>query len=76
MQQREVLNSTPVGRLTPPDVTQQGIELFAVCAKKASMGGETPIKREARDKIGQERFQAQGKRYLQELRKTAMIEYR
>jgi len=75
-QQREVLNNTPVGRLTPPDLTQQGIELFAVCAKKATVGGETPLKREVRDKIGQERFQAQGKRYLQELRKNAMIEYR
>ena len=31
---------------------------------------------EARDKMMQERFQAQGKRYLQELRKSAMIEYR
>jgi peptidyl-prolyl cis-trans isomerase SurA len=76
VQQREVLNNTPVGRLTPPDVTQQGIELFAVCDKKASKGGDSPIKRETREKIGQERFVAQGKRYLQELRKSAMIEYR
>ena len=75
-QQREVLATTPVGKLTPPEVTQQGIELFAVCAKKETAGGETPIKREVRDKLGQERFVAQGKRYLQELRKNAMIEYR
>jgi peptidyl-prolyl cis-trans isomerase SurA len=75
-QQREVLAGTPVGKLTPPEVTQQGIELFAVCDKKETHGGDTPFKREARDKIAQERFAAQGKRYLRELRKTAMIEYR
>ncbi len=75
-QQREVLSTTPVGKLTPPEVTTQGIELFAVCGKKETAGGETPAKREVRDRIGQERFAAQGKRYLRELRKTAMIEYR
>lgn len=74
--QREVLSTTPVGRLTPPEVTQQGIELFAVCTKKESVGGETPTKRETRDKIAQDRFVTQGKRYLEQLRKTAMIEYR
>jgi peptidyl-prolyl cis-trans isomerase SurA len=74
--QREVLASTAVGKLTPPEVTQQGIELFAVCDKKESKGGETPTKRETRDKIGQDRFVTQGKRYLQELRRNAMIEYR
>lgn len=73
--QREVLNSTPVGRLTPPDVTMQGIELFAVCEKKESKGGDTPTKREAREKIVQDRFATQAKRYLEELRKQAMIEY-
>jgi len=75
-QQREVLASTPVGRLTPPEVTQQGIELFAVCAKKETTGNDTPTRREARDKLLNERFQEQGRRYLRELRKSAMIEYR
>ena len=73
--QRDVLNNTPVGRLTPPDVTLQGIELFAVCAKKETKGGDTPTKREVREKMFQDRFAAQAKRYLGELRKQAMIEY-
>ncbi len=75
-QQREVLNATAVGRLTPPDVTQQGIELFAICAKNEVRSTDTPQKREARDQIVNERFQALSKRYLQELRRSAMIEIR
>jgi peptidyl-prolyl cis-trans isomerase SurA len=74
--QREVLNSTPVGRLTPPEVTQQGIELFAVCGKKEASLVDSPTRREVRDKMLNERFQEQGRRYLRELRKSAMIEYR
>ena len=34
-QQRDVLNNTPVGRLTPPEVTPQGVEVFAVCQQDA-----------------------------------------
>jgi peptidyl-prolyl cis-trans isomerase SurA len=74
-QQREVLDKTPVGHLTPPDITLQGVETFAVCAKD-QVGGETPEKREMREKLTNERFQAQAKRYLKELRRSAMIEIR
>ena len=34
-QLREILEKTEVGKLTPPERTQQGIELYALCAKKA-----------------------------------------
>lgn len=74
-QQRDVLNNTPVGRLTPPDVTQQGVELFAVCGK-APAAGDSASKREARDAIYQERFQATSKKFLKELRSQALIELR
>jgi peptidyl-prolyl cis-trans isomerase SurA len=74
--QRDLLNETPVGHLTPPDVTFQGVEMFAVCAKTPASGGETPAKREARDAIYQERFQAASKKFLKELRAQALIEIR
>jgi peptidyl-prolyl cis-trans isomerase SurA len=74
--QRELLNETPVGRLTPPDVTFQGVEMFAVCAKNPASGGDTPAKREARDAMYQERFQAMSKKFLKELRAQALIEIR
>ena len=75
-QQRDALNNTPVGRLTPPDVSLQGVELFAVCDKKETKGGESPAKREAREAVYQERYQALSKKYLKELRSQALIEIR
>ena len=71
-QQRDVLNNTPVGRLTPPDVTMQGVEVFAVCNKTEAKGGDTPARaRGARD-VYQERYQALSKKYLKELRSQAL----
>lgn len=75
-QQRQVLDSTPVGRLTPPETTSQGIELFAVCVKEPSKGDDTPGKRQVREKIMSERMEQASKRYLKELRSSAMIEIR
>ena len=72
---RGVLDAIEVGRLTPPEVTQGGVEMFALCSKKQTTA-DTPGKREMRDQIFAQRFQAQAKRYLKELRNAAMIEYR
>jgi len=74
-QLREILDKTPEGHLTSPETTAQGIEVFALCSKR-EISSELPGKREVREKILQERFVEQGKRYLKELRAHAMIEYR
>jgi peptidyl-prolyl cis-trans isomerase SurA len=37
---RELLAGTELGHLTPPETTSQGIQLFAVCARKESMIGQ------------------------------------
>jgi len=73
--QRKVLNETAIGHLTPPDITPQGVELFAVCSKTAATG-DTPAKRKARDELFNERYQAASKKFLKELRKQALIEYK
>jgi peptidyl-prolyl cis-trans isomerase SurA len=70
---RELLDKTEVGHLTPPETTAQGVELFAICEKKQTKA-ETPEKRAAHDKIFGEKFLNESKRYLQELRRQAMIE--
>jgi peptidyl-prolyl cis-trans isomerase SurA len=70
---REILDKTEVGHLTPPETTQQGIELFALCEKKETKF-ETPEKRQAREKLFSEQFEAKAKKYLRELRQQAMIE--
>jgi peptidyl-prolyl cis-trans isomerase SurA len=72
---REVLDKTPIGHLTPPEVTKQGVEMVALCARKPTTV-DTPKKREIRDKMYADKFQAKSKSYLQEVRKAAMVEYR
>jgi peptidyl-prolyl cis-trans isomerase SurA len=72
---REILDKTPVGHLTAPEVTKQGVEMVALCSRKPSMA-DTPKKREIRDKMSAEKFEKKSNEYLQEARKAAMIEYR
>ena len=74
-QQRDVLNNTAIGHLTPPDITPQGVEVFAVCSKTPA-SGESPAKRKARDEMFNERYQALSKKFLKELRSQALIEYK
>jgi len=72
---RDLLDKTPIGHLTPPEVTAQGIEMVALCGRKPTKV-DTPKKREIRDKMFAEKYEAKSKSYLQEVRKAAMIEYR
>jgi peptidyl-prolyl cis-trans isomerase SurA len=73
---RSVLEKTEVGRLTAPEVTMQGVEIYAVCDKKPASVDDMPGKREAREKIFKERFDARSQDFLKELRSQAMIEFR
>jgi peptidyl-prolyl cis-trans isomerase SurA len=66
--QREILEKTEVGKLTPPEVTMQGIELYALCGKKPSSKDNTIGKREVREEIYSKRLQANAKKFLKELR--------
>jgi len=72
---RKVLDDTPIGHLTAPEVTKAGIEMVVLCARKPTMI-DTPKKREVREKMYQEKYEKTQKAYLEEIRKAAMIEYR
>ena len=72
---RKLLDSVPVGQLTPPEVTKLGVEMFAICAKQPSKA-DTPSKRQARDTVISQRFERQSKQYLARLRREALIEHR
>jgi peptidyl-prolyl cis-trans isomerase SurA len=72
---REVLDKTPIGHLTAPEVTKQGVEMVALCGRKPTTV-DTPQKREIREKMFAQKFEAKSKAYLQQIRKAAMIEYR
>jgi peptidyl-prolyl cis-trans isomerase SurA len=71
--QRAILDATPIGHLTPPEQTQQGIEMIAVCAKETA-GGDTVGMAQTREAMVAERYNAQAKRYLEQLRREAIIE--
>jgi len=72
---RKVLDDTPVGRLTPPEVTKQGIEMAVLCARNQTMI-DSPKRRETKEKMYTQKYESTSKTYLQEVRKAAMIEYR
>jgi len=74
-QLRGILDGTPVGHLTPPERTAEGMQMFAVCAKRETKT-ETPERRAVRDKILQQKFAAKAKSYLEDLRRKAIIEYK
>ena len=74
-QLRETLASTPIGRLTTPERTQQGFQMFAVCDKQQS-AADAPIKHTVREEMFVKRFEAEASKFLEEVRRSSMIEYR
>jgi peptidyl-prolyl cis-trans isomerase SurA len=72
---RDLLDGTPIGHLTPPEVTKQGVEMVALCARNPTKV-DTPKKKEIRDKMFAAKFEAKSKAYLKDIRAAAMIEYR
>jgi peptidyl-prolyl cis-trans isomerase SurA len=71
---RKVLDDTPIGHLTPPEVTKQGVEMVVLCERKPTTV-DTPKRKEIRDKMYAKKYEATSKAYLDEIRKAAMIEY-
>jgi peptidyl-prolyl cis-trans isomerase SurA len=72
---RKILDGTDLGHLTPPEQTAEGIQMFAVCSKRETKS-DSPGMQKARNQIFEQKFGAKAKRYLAELRRQAMIEYR
>jgi len=74
-QSRQILDGTEEGHLTPPDTTAEGVQMFAICGKRQTKS-DSPEKHEVRDEMFQKKFGVQSKRYLEQLRRQAMIEYK
>lgn len=74
-QTRDLLATMEVGHLTTPEVTAQGLQMFALCDKKQN-AQDSPIKSEMRQEIFNKRFEVESKKFLEEIRKSAMIEYK
>jgi peptidyl-prolyl cis-trans isomerase SurA len=67
---REILGKTEVGHLTPPEATQDSVQMIAVCGKKEAEP-DTPERRTAR---AEREFEGLSKAYLRKLRRSAQIE--
>lgn len=72
---RDLLDKMPIGHLTTPEATAQGLQMFALCDKKQTTT-ESPLKRKVRQELVIKRFQAESQKFLNEIRKSAMIEYK
>ena len=72
---RDILDKTEVGHLTPPEQTTEGVQMFAVCSKKESKS-DAPGLKQMRNEILDKKFDAKAKRYIADLRRQAMIEYK
>jgi peptidyl-prolyl cis-trans isomerase SurA len=72
---RDILDNTEVGHLTAPEQTNEGFQMFAVCAKKLTKD-DTPEQKKVRDALFEKKFGAEAARYLAKLRRGAMIEYK
>ncbi len=74
-QLRDLLGTLQVGHLTTPEPTEQGLQMFALCSKKESKT-DSPLKGQVRKELFDKRFEVESKRFLDEIRKQAMIEYK
>jgi peptidyl-prolyl cis-trans isomerase SurA len=75
-EQRKLLDSITVGQLTAPEITKLGVEMFAVCAKDNSKAENSLGKKQARETLFNQRYEQVSKKYLQDLRRSALIEYK
>jgi peptidyl-prolyl cis-trans isomerase SurA len=69
----QILDKTPVGHLTEPEVTAAGVQVFAVCSRKETKI-DSAAKRSKEVQIYSEKFQSNASKFLKELRQAAMIE--
>ncbi|HZD91782.1 MAG TPA: peptidylprolyl isomerase, partial [Pseudolabrys sp.] len=71
----QLLDKMPLGHLTTPDVTAQGLQMFALCGKKQTTE-DSPLKTKLRDEIFKRRYEQASRSFLEELRRSAWIEYK
>jgi peptidyl-prolyl cis-trans isomerase SurA len=72
---RDLLGTIELGHLTAPEVTPQGLQMFALCDKKETKT-DSPVKVQLRQELFAKRFDSEANKFLDEIRKQAMIEYK
>ena len=72
---RSLLVNAKDGEMVPPNMSANGVELYAVCGRRMIKGDETKRDRAAQE-LRQKEFEILAKRHLRDLRQDAHIEYR
>ena len=75
VQYKQLLDKTPDGKMTPPEVIATGIEVVAVCSRKEIVA-DVSSRREFREELLGKRLAEQEKVLLDYFRKQSIIEYR
>ncbi len=70
---QKLLESLPDGRMTPPEVTANGIEVVAICDRR-EVPADISSNRELRNELLGQRLQAYEKRMLDKMRQTSIIQ--
>lgn len=72
---RSLLLNAKDGEMVPPNMSSQGVELYAVCGRKTTKGSDKIRDQVAQD-LQQKEFEVLAKRHMRDLRQDAHIEYR
>lgn len=70
---QKLLESLPDGRMTPPEITTNGIEVVAICERK-EVPADISSNRELRNELLGQRVQAYEKRVLDKMRQTSVVQ--
>jgi len=72
---RQLLDKTPVDRMTPPSATSEGVEIVAVCGKR-DRENPSSLRSSVAVDLSEKKTLESAKGYLAELRKKVDIKYR
>ncbi|MEQ1716604.1 MAG: peptidylprolyl isomerase, partial [Hyphomicrobium sp.] len=72
---RSLLLSAKDNEMLPPSVSEDGVDLFAVCGREV-IKAEDQKRTKAEGELKQKEFELLAKRHLKDLRQDAHIEYR
>ena len=72
---RSWLTSAREGEMLPPSVTGDGIELYAVCARRV-IKADDKRREQVQEELTMKEYDLVSRQYLRDLRQSADIEYR
>lgn len=74
VEMREMVAALPVGKASAPLPGERGIEILMVCQRSGEDG--LPSREQVRQRLTFQRLDAQGRRYLRDLRQAAFVDIR